>query len=237
VASMVRDKLDLSIGDPITLEMKSGNKTYKVIGFYDSLMANGSNATISNKYYKMDMQQSNYSNFYVRTSQDSDQVLLSIQDRFIRRGIWGDTIANMEKRNYDSNNQLMTILKAFSIIAMLIGIFGVFNNYMISFIERKHSIAILRSIGLSKRQTLKMIIIEALTGGCIGGFVGILGGLLILSIVPDVMHAIGIPIGVHYVLSFFINALIGGIIIALLASISPASKTSKLNIIEAIKYE
>ena len=95
----------------------------------------------------------------------------------------------------------------------------------------------MRSIGLSKRQTLKMIMIEALTGGCIGGIVGIIGGTLMLWSVPNLMQSIDVPIAIHYSMSFFISSLVGGIIIAVLASISPALKTSKLNIIEAIKYE
>ena len=162
---------------------------------------------------------------------------MSIQEKFLMRGAWGDTIDLMEQRNYESNNQFMFILKAFSVIAMLIGIFGVFNNYMISFIERKRSIAIYRSVGLSKKQTLKMILVEALTGGCIGGIVGVLGGILMLRSVPQLMQTINVPIALHYSIMFFINALLGGITISVLASISPALKTSKLNIIEAIKYE
>nr|WP_300092756.1 FtsX-like permease family protein [Sedimentibacter sp.] len=237
VANMAKQRLGLKEGDSITLEMKSGDKTYKVIGFYDSIMSNGSNAVISQKYYKMDMKEQDISNFFVKTSKNPDDVLSAIQDKFIRRGVFGDTIDSMEKRNYESNNQFMIILQAFSVIAMLIGIFGVFNNYMISFMERKRSIAMMRSIGLSKKQTLKMIMIEALTGGCIGGIVGIIGGTLMLLSVPNLMQSIDIPIAIHYSLSFFISALVGGIIIAVLASISPALKTSKLNIIDAIKYE
>ncbi|KAF5036376.1 FtsX-like permease family protein [anaerobic digester metagenome] len=237
VANMAKEKLGLKVGDSLTLEMKSGDKTYKVIGFYDSIMSNGSNAVISQKYYKMDMKQQQISNFLIKTSKNPDEVLSSIQDKFTRRGMFGDTIDSMEKKNYESNNQFMIILQAFSVIAMLIGIFGVFNNYMISFMERKRSIAMMRSIGLSKRQTLKMIMIEALTGGCIGGVVGIIGGTLMLLSVPNLMQSIDIPIAIHYSLNFFISALVGGIIIAVLASISPALKTSKLNIIEAIKYE
>lgn len=237
VANMAKEKLGLKVGDSLTLEMKSGDKTYKVIGFYDSIMSNGSNAVISQKYYKMDMKQQEISNFFIKTSKNPDEVLSSIQDKFTRRGMFGDTIDSMEKKNYESNNQFMIILQAFSVIAMLIGIFGVFNNYMISFMERKRSIAMMRSIGLSKRQTLKMIMIEALTGGCIGGVVGIIGGTLMLLSVPNLMQSIDIPIAIHYSMNFFISALVGGIIIAVLASISPALKTSKLNIIEAIKYE
>lgn len=237
VANMVKERLGLAEGDELTLEMKNGNKTYLVTGFYDSIMSNGSNAIISQKYYKMDMKEPNFCNFYIKTSKDPNEVLLDFKDKFIRRGAWGDTIDSMEKKNYDSNNQFMFILQAFSVIAMLIGIFGIFNNYMISFIDRKRSIAMMRSIGLSKKQTLKMIMIEALTGGCIGGIVGIMAGTITLCSIPELMQSIEVPIAIHYSLMLFLSSLVGGIIIAVLASISPAFKTSKLNVIEAIKYE
>lgn len=237
VANMVKERLGLSIGDSLLLEMKNKKRTYEVIGFHDSIMANGSNAIISQKYYKLDMEEPYFDSIFIKTSKNPDEVLLAIRSKFMRQGIWGDTVATLEKQNSDFNNQLFIILKAFSVLAMLIGIFGVFNNYMISFIERKRSIAILRSIGLSKRQTLKMIFVEALTGGFIGGVAGVVGGILMLSNIPYVMKAIEIPISIHYAKGFFINAIIGGMIIAIFASISPASKTSKLSIIDAIKYE
>ena len=56
-------------------------------------------------------------------------------------------------------------MRGFSLLALVIGIFGVFNNLIISFLERQRSIAMLRSIGMSKRQSIKMFFIEALTGG------------------------------------------------------------------------
>lgn len=237
VTIMLRDTLGLKIGDKLTLDMRTGEKTYSIIGFYDSIMQNGSNAIISQKYFKTDMEQSYYNTFYVITSKEPDYVLSLIKEKFMRQGVWGNTISYMEERNYEQNSQFMFILKAFSVLAMLIGIFGVFNNYMISFLERKHSIAIKRSIGLSKRQTLKMIFVEALTGGCIGSIVGIIGAMLMLQIVPRLMQSIGVPLAIHYKFSLFVSSLIAGIIISVIASISPALKTSRLDIIESIKYE
>ncbi|MEL7646653.1 MAG: FtsX-like permease family protein [Sedimentibacter sp.] len=237
VANMARERLGLKEGDKLTLETKSGNKDYRVIGFYNSIMGNGSNAVISQKFYKVDMEEPYYGSFFVKTSKNPDEVLSAIKDKFMRRGVWGDTIDSMERKNYESNNQFMIILQAFSVLAMLIGIFGVFNNYMISFLDRKRSLAMMRSVGLSKRQTIKMILIEAMTGGCIGGIVGIISGTLMLCAVPDLMQSIDVPLKIHYSLSFFVSALVGGVIIAVLASVSPALKTSRLNVIEAIKYE
>lgn len=237
IAMMAKESLDVEIGDELVLEMNAGKKTYEVIGFFDSIMQNGSNALISQKYFKSDMNQPYYNRFFVKTSKDPELVLTSIKEKFMRRGVWGDTIRNMERMNYEANNQFMIILKAFSVLAMMIGIFGVFNNYMISFIERKRTIAIQRSVGLSKKQTLKMIFIEALTGGCIGAMVGITGAFMMLWSVPKIMMAIKVPLAIHYKFDLFVISLIGGIIISVIASIGPALRTSKFDIIEAIKYE
>ncbi len=52
---------------------------------------------------------------------------------------------------------------------MRIGIFGVLNNFLISFMERKRYLAIYRSVGMSREQIVKMVFIEGLSGGIIGG--------------------------------------------------------------------
>ena len=57
----------------------------------------------------------------------------------------------------ESNASMMSMISLFAILAMVIGVVGVVNNLMISFIERRQNIAMLRSIGMSKFQVLKMI--------------------------------------------------------------------------------
>jgi len=52
-----------------------------------------------------------------------------------------------------------------------------------------------------------------------------------------ILEGMNLPIEIHLNTSLFIYALIGGIAITILASISPALKSSKMNIMEAIKYE
>jgi putative ABC transport system permease protein len=124
-------------------------------------------------------------------------------------------------------------------MTMIIGIFGVFNNLIISFIDRKRSLAILRSVGMNKAQTLKMVFIEALTGGLIGGTVGIITGLLLIWGVCKLMEALGGNMNGFIQISWLtlLGSLLAGIIITIVASVGPALKSSKLNIIESIKYE
>jgi len=124
-------------------------------------------------------------------------------------------------------------------MALVICVFGVFNNLIISFIDRKRSLAIMRSVGMNKRQTLKMIFIEAFTGGLIGGLIGIIIGLLLVMNVEKVIEALGGSIKDFIQISWISLAasMAAGVVITIAASVGPALKSSKLNIIEAVKYE
>jgi putative ABC transport system permease protein len=236
-SEMLKEKFSLKVGDLITLRLKKGKKTYQVIGFFNSIMQNGNFALIPERYFKSDTMERYYGEIFVKTSKDPAGVAGEIKQKFQRNRPFVMTMRDMEAGNMKSNEDMFLILKGFSILALVIGIFGVFNNLLISFMERKRSLAILRSIGMSKSQTLKIIFIESATGGLIGGTVGVLAGIVIISIVPNIMKALDIPIKIHYSFLQMFLSLAGGIFITVMASISPAFKSSKLNIIEAIKYE
>ena len=51
------------------------------------------------------------------------------------------------------------------------------------------------------------------------------------------MRAIDLPIPIHYSAGLMAISLAGGAAVTMIASVSPALKSSRLNIIEAVKYE
>jgi putative ABC transport system permease protein len=237
ITTALKYKYELDIGDYITLNTKTGKRNYKITGLCETIFNNGQVAFISDKYFKKDMEVRYYDDVLVKSSESIDQTALNIKERFKDRGIRVRTVADMEKSNNEGNAAMFSIFKAFSVMTMVIGIFGILNNFAISFMERKRVLAVLRSIGMSKRQIRKMIIIEAMTGGFIGGVVGIIMGVMMISIIPYLLKVIDLPIDISYDPILFINGLLGGILVSVIASISPALKSSKLNILEAIKYE
>ena len=183
------------------------------------------------------MQLRYYSDILVKTSKTPEEVKKSIADSFRNQNTYITTIAEMKERNDEANASLFGVFRIFSIMAMVIGVFGVLNNFAISFLERRRSLAMYRSLGMSKPQIIKMIFIEALSGGLTGGAVGVLSGVLNISIIPYVMRSIDLPIPMHYSIVLLVSSLLGGTIVTLIASVSPALKSSRLNIIEALKYE
>lgn len=95
----------------------------------------------------------------------------------------------------------------------------------------------LRSIGISKKQIISMIMLEALSGGLVGGIIGILAGFLMMWGIPYVLRSINLYVSLLYPYATLWLYLMAGITITMVASISPAVKSSKLNIIQSLKYE
>ncbi|HHU51076.1 MAG TPA: FtsX-like permease family protein [Firmicutes bacterium] len=237
ITNSLRERLGVKKGDLLTLKLNRGERRYRIIGFFDSLMWNGNFALIAERYLKLDMNLRYYNELYIKTSKDPVLVVEKIKHRMARRDPWLTTMDQMTEDNLRSNEKIFTVMQAFSLMALVIGTFGVFNNLLISFLERRRPLAVLRSIGMSKAQSITMFFLESLTGGLIGGGIGLLSGYCLLRIVPLVIKALATDIPIHHSLSLFLSSLLAGVLINIIATTGPALKSSKLSIVEAIKYE
>lgn len=237
ITESIRKAIDVNVGDVITLQTPTGNKNYKISGTFSTLMDNGKMALISEKYIKQDFKVNNFSNILIGTSGNSNKVVKTIKNEFKGEQIQARTYASIEATNASQNNTMLMLIKMFPIIALIIGAFGVLNNFVISFMERKRQLAVMASVGMSKKQTRKMLFVEALSVGIIGATIGIIGGLLLTNIVPYLLAAADFPMEMYYEPTTFIVCFILGILITMVSSLVPSIKSSKLNIIEAIKYE
>lgn len=231
------DKYGYKPGDMIRMEMDDKIREYMLIGMTSTLMQNGQMAFISDKYFRNDTGIRYYDDIYIKTSEDPSVVNTRLKDRFVRRGIWSEPVDELQKANQEQNDQLFIMLQGFSVLTMIIGIFGVFNNYLVSMLHRKRSLAMYRSVGMSKRQMRRMLYIESATCGLIGGLTGVAGGLLLVFMVSFMMKAMNLPVAMHINNVLLIQSLVGAILVSLVASISPVIRSSKMSIIQAIKYE
>ena len=235
----VQNRYKVKEGDQITLDFDGKPREYTVIGFMDTQWNNSQMALVPIKYYRQDSKINEYSWFYMSLKPQADEakVIEDIEDHLNGDYSRIDTVQNFAVNNAEQNNQIMSMISVFAILAMVIGIVGVLNNLMISFIERRQNIAMLRSIGMSKLQVLKMIFIEGLGSGLIGAITGIGSGILCCKIFEYVIMAIDLELAMNIIPELFVSYLIGGMLITIIGSIIPARGSSKLNIIEAIKYE
>lgn len=237
ITSQLKDRFGVNEGDTISLKTNSGNRDYKIAAVFNTLMQNGNYAFIPVRYMKSDFKVKNYEMIFVKTNGDNEAVKSSIKNTYKGRNYFVDTVSHMEEDNAKANEQMMNQLRAFPFIAIIIGAFGVINNFILSFIERRRAFAVLASIGMSRRQRLKVLFIEGLSSGIIGGIMGIGAGFGMTAIVPSVMSAMQLPIPMHYTASLFAVCFALAVVITLISSVAPAMRASKMNIVEAIKFE
>jgi putative ABC transport system permease protein len=135
----------------------------------------------------------------------------------------------------DATNILTLLLGSIASISLLVGGIGIMNIMLVSVTERIREIGIRMSIGARERDILVQFLSEALVLSIIGGLLGIALGVgvsKILHFIP-VFATIKTVVSMQWVaLAFIISGAIG-----VFFGFYPARKASRLDPIEALRYE
>jgi len=122
-------------------------------------------------------------------------------------------------------------------IALLVGGIGIMNIMLVSVTERTREIGIRKSIGARRRDVLIQFLIEAVVLSGMGGAIGVLGGYLMAMLTRFIISRWTDLPPVHTPIAAILGAFIFCAVIGVLFGIYPAAKASKLDPIEALRYE
>ena len=128
---------------------------------------------------------------------------------------------------------LSLVLVLVSAIALVISGIGIMNIMLVTVTERTREIGIRMAVGASRREILLQFLTEAVLISLGGGIVGILAGVAVPFSVQFFVENIRIPISLwSVVIAFTVSSLVG-----LVFGMLPASRASRLNPTEALRYE
>ena len=145
------------------------------------------------------------------------------------RAIAVKQIAKSELGLVEKMNSLMYALAG---ITLMVGLFGVVNTMMSSVHERTKDIGIMRAVGASRKQIIKIFIFEAVVIGIIGGVAGyVLGTALAYLIGPLVFEGTA----VYFVPQYFPLALAVSITVAVAAAVYPAVKAAEIRVADSFR--
>ena len=117
-------------------------------------------------------------------------------------------------------------------ISLLVGGIGIMNIMLVSVTERTREIGIRKALGATPFDIMSQFVVEAVTTSCVGGLIGIVFGIAMAfaaANIPNLSAAISVP---SIVISFSISGAIG-----IAFGYFPARKASRLNPIEALRYD
>jgi putative ABC transport system permease protein len=133
---------------------------------------------------------------------------------------------------------LRGFLLAFAGIALFVGSFVIANSLSITIAQRTREFATLRTLGASRRQVLRSIIIEALVVGIVASVIGLFLGLLLASGLFSLFEAVGFTLpntGLLFEPRTVVVALLVGVLVTLIASLRPALRATRVPPIAAVR--
>ena len=130
------------------------------------------------------------------------------------------------------------LLLGFGGIALFVGGFVIANTLAITVAQRMRELATLRTLGASRRQVLGSVVLESVVVGIIGSIVGLFLGLAIAIGLKQLLEATGFELpsgGIVFTTRTIVVSLAVGTLIALLASLRPAFRATRIEPIAAVR--
>jgi len=241
ISSVMAEKYNLGRGDKLYIKTRGGFEPFNisavVVDFYNQGLVVTGNRQDLRRYFRSNQ----VSTILIKAENDTEiSDLMNYIDQ-----IYGKRYLLSLESNEVIREDIFTLLdQAFmmfdvmGVLAVIIASLGIINTLTMNIMERTQEIGMLRAIGMTRSQVIKMVLSEAGLMGVIGGLIGLVFGILLSRIFLAGMTAMS---GYKLDFSVPVEGVLIGLLIALgisqLAAFQPARKAAKTNVLEAIRYE
>ena len=140
------------------------------------------------------------------------------------------------------NSDLLSALKSQSSSSYMIQFFvlvavalGIASTLAISAVQKTRQIGILKAMGMKDRQTGRIFLWQAVILGVSGAAVGVVLGLSLIAAFTFAGRNSAALFPIHPQVAFIVVSFVVGVLVAMLSSLIPSRRTTKLDPIEVIQ--
>jgi lipoprotein-releasing system permease protein len=172
--------------------------------------------------------------------------------RSIEGDYWARSWMDLNRTFFAALRHEKIIMAVILILIIVVAAFNIASTLIMVVMEKTRDVGILKSIGASATSIMGIFIIDGLLVGGIGTTLGVIGGYALANSLDSVVDFMGrmfgielFPSTIYYFdkipvdISVFDTCWIAGsaIVLSLVASLYPAWQASRLNPVEALRYE
>ncbi len=244
IGASLAENLDLELGNRLTVK----DSQFRVVGILKEsgfgLALNPDGATfITPQAYKKLYEDvdDGYNTVIVKVKSldDVEKVAASIEERLNKKDevvtvlVTGTILKSID----DIFNSISLFLVGIGSISLLVAGVSILNVMLMSTMERTKEIGIMKAVGASRNEILKMFMLEALFLGVvaslIGGVLSFGGGFVVnILILKDASYLFA-PSSILYIVA----GVVFGIVTSLAGGMYPAWKASNMRPLDALRYE
>jgi putative ABC transport system permease protein len=134
-------------------------------------------------------------------------------------------------------NALRLFLTAMAAISLVVGGIGILNIMLATVAERTREIGLRKAVGATNGAIMRQFLLEAGVLTFLGGVIGIIIGIIISYLISLLMHYLGYDWAFVVSIWSVLLAISVSILTGVIFGLYPALKASKLNPIDALRYE
>jgi len=245
----------ITLNRPVTI----GSKTFKVVGIFVQSGGGFGGGSDNAVYMPADYARDVITTNVPRNTFTS--IMVKVADPTLASKIADDIVAKlMPSRHVNPRTRDFTVtafatiqqqitsvvqtislfLAAIAAVSLLVGAVGIANTMFMSVMERTRQIGLLKALGATDNEVMKLFLIESGLFGFVGGVLGIIFGVLISVIISVVgLRAIGPGGTMNAVVTpgLLIFALAFSVFVGVISGVVPARTAAKMNPVDALRFE
>ncbi|MDR5657534.1 ABC transporter permease [Halodesulfurarchaeum sp. HSR-GB] len=236
IDSTTATELQLGLGDPVEYD----GRLYRIRGIIDTgggFGGAGGSGTLVLPVSAIDTELYSSVSVIAADGEAATRIATAIEDRLNEREevVSATTLADIQEQIDSFLRTLNLALFGIGSISLVVASVAILNVMLMSTVERRGEIGVLRAVGIRRGEVLRMILAEAAFLGMIGGVLGVLlsfgvGLLLFEFLVGDAMLVLGWQ-SVRYLLLGFVFA-VGA---SLLSGLYPAWKAANDRPVDSLR--
>jgi len=232
-----------SLGDPVTLDTPSGPLTLPIAAIVMDYSSDMGTIWMDRSVYLAYWKDVGLDTIDILLTPEADRAAISQEIRSRLAGktdrLFVMTASEMKENIHKLLDQFFALSYIQLVISLFVAVLGITNTLVISVVERRRELGILKALGTERRQVAMLIVLEALGISIVGSVVGYALGTYLIRYASDAISAANTGWTLPYTFPWGIAAGLAPllVVVTVLAALYPAKLALSVSPAEALEFE